>query len=217
MSPPNSRWSSLVFFSELLHLSLAYLFPSFSKKKTSSRNFHSFLFDFCSAYFCIKFLANLSANSLQIFVRSYLTSGLRWQVFFSVMNLVSPNCHFRSNRISSVLPKHATRCHRFQNRKNSLPLILCFFWSSSTQWILSSNKHHIFIIALCCDSRIKPIHIKFQRERERLHLYQALLGNWCQRGRERSHQSFSFRERSHLIGGERSFRGRERSPGWEDT
>ena len=117
MSPPNSRWSSLVFFSELLHLSLAYLFLSFSIKKTSSRNFHSFLFDFCSAYFCIKFLANLSANSSQIFVRSYLTSELRWQVFFSVMNSVSPNCHFRSNRIPSVLPKHATRCHRFRNRK----------------------------------------------------------------------------------------------------
>ena len=41
-------------------------------------------------------------------------------------------------------------------------------------------KHHIFISALCCDSRIKPIHDKFQK---------ALLGNWCQRGRERSHQS----------------------------
>ena len=27
-------------------------------------------------------------------------------------------------------------------------------------------KHHIFIIAFCCDSRIKPIHVKFQRERE---------------------------------------------------
>ena len=70
-------------------------------------------------------------------------------------------------------------------------------------------KHHIFIIALCCDSRIKPIRDKFQRERERLHLYQALLGNWCQRGRERSHQSLSFRERSHLIGG-RDPSGRER-------
>ena len=64
-------------------------------------------------------------------------------------------------------------------------------------------KHHIFIIALCCDSRIKPIHDKFQRERERLHLYQALLGNWCQRGRERSHQSLSFRERDHISEGER--------------
>ena len=43
-------------------------------------------------------------------------------------------------------------------------------------------KHHIFINALCCDSRTKPIHDKFQK---------ALLGNWCQRGRERSHQSLS--------------------------
>ena len=129
----------------------------FNQKKTSSRNFHSFLFDFCSAYFCIKFLANLSANSLQIFVRSYLTSELRWQVFFSVMNSVSPNCHFRSNRIPSVLPKHATRCHRFRNRKNSLPHILYFFWSSSTQWILSSTSITVLFTALCWISRTKPI------------------------------------------------------------
>ena len=71
-------------------------------------------------------------------------------------------------------------------------------------------KHHIFIIALCCDSRIKPIHVKFQRERERLHLYQAPLGNWCQRGRERSHQSLSFRERDHISEGKRDPSGRER-------
>ena len=129
----------------------------FQTKKTSSRNFHSFLFDFCSAYFCIKFLANLSANSLQIFVRSYLTSELRWQVFFSVMNSVSPNCHFRSNRIPSVLPKHATRCHRFRNRKNSLPHILYFFWSSSTQWILSSTSITVLFPALYWISRTKPI------------------------------------------------------------
>ena len=46
MSPPNSRWSSLVFFSVLLHLSLAYLFPL--SKETSSRtfSFFSFLFGF---------------------------------------------------------------------------------------------------------------------------------------------------------------------------
>ena len=160
MSPPNSRWSSLVFLSELLHLSLAYLFPSFSNKtktKTSSRNFHSFLFRSFSAYFRIKFLANPSANSLQIFVRSYLTSELRWQVFFSVMNSVSPNCHFRSNRIPSVLPKHATRCHRFRNRKNSLPHILYFFRSSSTQWILSSTSITVLFPALYWISRTKPI------------------------------------------------------------
>ena len=45
-----------------------------------------------------------------------------------------------------------------------------------------------------------------------------LLGNWCQRGRERSHQSLSFRERSHQRGlvsppqGEKEIsRGREYS------
>ena len=39
------------------------------------------------------------------------------------MNLVSPICCFRSNRILSVQPKHTTRCHRFHHRKNILPLI----------------------------------------------------------------------------------------------
>ena len=64
------------------------------------------------------------------------------------MNSVSPICCFRSNRILSVQPKHTTRCHRFHNRKNSLPLILCFFWSSSTQWILSSTS--ITFLSLLC-------------------------------------------------------------------
>ena len=64
------------------------------------------------------------------------------------MNSVRPICYFRSNRIFSVWPKHTTRCHRFHNRKNSLPLILCFFWSSSTQWILSSTS--ITFLTLLC-------------------------------------------------------------------
>ena len=45
---------------------------------------------------------------------------------------------------------------------------------------------------------------------------QTLLGNWCQRGRERSHQSLSLRE----ITSEREYhllRGRKRSPGGENT
>ena len=54
LSPTNSRWSSLVFFSVLLHLSHAYLFPL--SKKTSSR---FLLFSICSAF--------PASNSLQIF------------------------------------------------------------------------------------------------------------------------------------------------------
>ena len=54
-------------------------------------------------------------------------------------------------------PKHTTRCHRLRNRKNSLPLVLYFFWSSSTQWILSSTSITVLSIALCWVSRTKPI------------------------------------------------------------
>ena len=64
------------------------------------------------------------------------------------MNSVSPICCSRSNRILLVRPKHTTRCHRFHNRKNSLPLILCFLWSNSTQWILSSTS--ITFLPLLC-------------------------------------------------------------------
>ena len=64
------------------------------------------------------------------------------------MNSVTPVSCFRSSRNHSVQPEHPTRCHRFHNRKNSLPLILCFFWSSSTQWFLSSTSI-TFDLLLC--------------------------------------------------------------------
>ena len=183
------------------------------QKKTSSR-FLFFLFLLCILY--IKFLANLSANSLQIFVRSYLTSELRWQVFFSVMNSVSPNCHFRSNRIPSVLPKHATRCHRFRNRKNSLPHILYFFWSSSTQWILSSTSITVLFPALYWISRTKPIR----------RIPGTTFLDIDVKGGERDHIKACRRERSHQgrekvsrtkPTREKVLRGRERLPGGENT
>ena len=124
-------------------------------------------------------------------------------VLFSAMNSVSPICYFRANRILSVRPKHTTRCHRFHNRKNSLPLILCFFWSSSTQWILSSTSI-TFLSLLCSVSQGPNPFDRFQK---------TLLGNWCQRGRERSHQSLSLpKGREHYF-----HRGRKRSPGGENT
>ena len=124
------------------------------------------------------------------------------------MNSVSPICYSRPNRILLVQPKHTTRCHRFHNRKNSLPHILCFFRSSSTQWILSSISITLALLLCFVPQGPNPFVKKSRR---------TLLGNWCQRGRERSHQSLLFRERSHLIWGERSFRERERSPGGENT
>ena len=124
----------------------------------------------------------------------------------------------RLHRFVIFGPTENFRCHRFHNRKNSLSLILCFFWSSSTQWILSSTSITFLSLLYVVTQGSNPFTTN-SRGRERLHLYQALLGNWCQRGRERSHQSLSFRERerSHQRRRERSFRGRERSPGGENT
>ena len=96
------------------------------------------------------------------------------------MDSVSPICCFRPNQILSVQPKHTTRCYRFHYRKNILPFIPALFLIQLHSMNLVLCKHHIYLSALCCDSRTKPIHDKFQK---------TLLGNWCQRGRERSHQS----------------------------
>ena len=68
-------------------------------------------------------------------------------------------------------------------------------------------KHHIFINALCCDSRIKPIHDKFQKpfleidvkggERDHIKAYHL----------ERSHQRERERESITSSGGERDLQG----------
>ena len=134
---------------------------------------------------------------------------------FLCVNSVSPTCNFRSNWIFSVPPKHTTRCHRLRNRKNSLPLVLYFFWSSSTQWILSSTSITVLSIALCWVSRTKPIRrisespswklmskgereitsnlitykgesIKGEKEISRGREYSRILDAWCSRG-EMSH------------------------------
>ena len=76
---------------------------------------------------------------------------------FSVMKSVTPVFCFWSNRHHSVQPKHTTRCHRFHNRKNILPFILALLLIQLHSMNLVLYKHHIFIIALCCDSRTKPI------------------------------------------------------------
>ena len=125
-----------------------------------------------------------------------------------LMNSVSPISYFRSNQILSVQPKHTTRCHRLHNRKISLSLILWFFWSSSTQWILSSTSI-TFLSVLCAVTRgSNPFTTNSRRpfleidvkggERDHIKAYHL----------ERSHQ----REREyHLL------RGRKRSPGGENT
>ena len=96
------------------------------------------------------------------------------------MNSVPPVSCLRSSRRFSEQPKHTTRWHRFHYRKNILPFIPALFLIQLHSMNLVLCKHHIYLNALYCDSRTEPIHNKFQK---------TLLGNWCQRGRERSHQS----------------------------
>ena len=130
-----------------------------------------------------------------------------WWTRFHRSVIFSPTEFFRYNRSIQLCATDFTTgktvCHLFCDSSDRAPLNESCPLTSIT--FLSS--------ALCCDSRIKPIHDKFQREREKSHFYRALLGNWCQRGRERSHQSLSIREitseRESITssGGERNLQG----------
>ena len=82
---------------------------------------------------------------------------------FSVINSVAPACHFRSNRILFVKPKHTTRCHRFHYRKDILPLVSAFFLIQLHSMNLVLDQHPIQLAALLCDSRTKPIMTKIQK------------------------------------------------------
>ena len=134
---------------------------------------------------------------------------------FSAMNSVSPICYFRTNRIFSVRPKHTTRCHRLHNRKNSLPHNSVFLLIQLHSMNLVLYKHHIFIIALFCVSRTKPIRqipedpswkLMSKGERENIKAYHLERENI---------KSLSFRKRS--LRGREILKGRERSPGGENT
>ena len=134
LSPTISRWSSLVF---LRAFAFAYFLPL--SKKLHLELLVSFLsFLFC--IFCIQFIANLSANSLHILVRSYLSSELRWQVFSLWWT--------QSHRSIVFGPTESFRCNRslqlgatdFTTGKTPCHLFMHSSWSSSTQWILSSTS-----------------------------------------------------------------------------
>ena len=120
------------------------------------------------------------------------------------MNSVSPICCFRSNRTLSVQPKHTTRCHRLHNRRNILPLIHPYLWSSSTQWILSSTS--ITFLSMCCT--VTPRSNPFMTNSRRPFLEIDVKGG------ERDHiKAYHFqREREYHL-----HRGRKRSPGGENT
>ena len=135
-----------------------------------------------------------------------MSSELRWQVFFSVWT--------RFHRLVIFGPTESFRCHR------NIPLgatdfatgktVCHLFYISSDPALLNEScplQASQFYPLLCAESQGPNLYDGFQK---------ALLGNWCQRGRERSHQSLSFRERSHqrisLPQGEREIsRGRKYS------
>jgi len=129
---------------------------------------------------------------------------------FSAMNSVTPSCYFRSNRKLSVPPKHTTRCHRFHNRKNSLPLILCFFWSSSTQWILSSTSITFLSLLYVVTQGSNPF-MTNSRGRERDYIFIKPFLEIDVKGGERDHikayhlerEITSQREREKILQGER--------------
>ena len=142
MSPPNSRWSSLVFFCYCI-CPLHICFPF--QKKTSSR---FLLFLFLILHSCIQFIANPLVNSLQILVRSYLLSELRWQVLYLCNELghtglslsVQPNPFGASEENNSVLPISVLSRH----------FVICILHicSSSTRWFLSSTSITFYML-LC--------------------------------------------------------------------
>ena len=123
------------------------------------------------------------------------------------MNSVTPICYFRSNQKLSVPPKHITRWHWFHNRKNSLPLILCFFWSSSTQWILSSTS--ITFLSLLCAVTQGPNPFTTNSRRPFLEI--------DVKGGERDHIKAYHLKRSHQRKRVSPPQGEKRSPGGENT
>jgi len=147
LSPPNSRWSSLVFFSVFLHLSHAYLFPL--SKKTSSRSF-----SFFSMLFVLHFLHPIHCKSLWDLICPVSWGdkcfSLWWTRFhrFHVSGLAED---FRSNRSIQLGDTD------FTTGKTFCHLFLRYSWSSSTQWILSSASITVLFLALYWISRTKPI------------------------------------------------------------
>ena len=142
----------------LLHLSHACLFPL--SKKTSSRFlFISFLF--CIP--CIQFIANLLVNSLQILVRSYFSSELRWQVFSLWWT--------RSHWSDAFGPTESSRCNQstqlgatdFTAGKTACHLFLHSFWSSSTQWFLSSTNITFDLLLCSVTQGSNPFVTKIQK------------------------------------------------------
>ena len=177
MSPPNSRWSSLVFFFELLHF-VPCIFVFFSL------TLHLETFTF----FLFVLVLHISAsNSLQILQVIHCKSlwDLTWLVSwgdkcFSLCKLgftdlqfsVQPNLFGTTEICHSVPPtlqseKQFATCSTFLLiQLHSMNLVL--------------YKHHNFILCFVLNLKDQTYSTDSRKN---------LLGNWCQRGRERSHQS----------------------------
>jgi len=132
---------------------------------------------------------------------------------FLCVNSVSPTCNFRSNRIFSVPPKCATRCHRLCNQKNKIATCSTFLLIQLHSMNLVLYKHHNFILCFVLslkdqtyttDSR-KPFLEIDVKGGERDHI------KACRR--KRSHQSTSkLKGERKSQGSQMLLRGRERFP-----
>ena len=119
----------------LLHES----FP-FNQKKLHL-DFFSFLFFSVFCIPCIQFIANPSVNSLQIFVRSYLPSEMRWQLFSLWVELghtglslsVKPNHLCATEENASVLPISTLRRQ----------FAICILHTCSSSTRCTTKKRHI--------------------------------------------------------------------------
>ena len=70
------------------------------------------------------------------------------------------------------------------------------------------HKHHNFIIALCCDSRIRPIHDKFQRGREIYYIFIKPFLEIDVKGGERDHiKAYHLEREYHLLRGREILQG----------
>ena len=144
-----------------------------------------------------------------------MSSELRWQVFSSVWT--------RFHRLVIFGPTESFQCHR------NIPLgatdfatgkLVCrLFYISSDPALLNEScplQASQFYPLLCAESQGPNLYDGFQK---------ALLGNRCQRGRKRSHQSSRGEKVSRIpdvVKGEREIsqmllRGRVRFPGRENT
>ena len=145
---------------------------------------------FCSAF--------PTFNSLQIIVRSHLPSELRWQVFSL--------CWTWSHRSAIFGQTDTFRCYRSKQlgvTDFTAEKAICHLFLTFVPAPLDDSCPLPASQSICCFALWLKDQTYFDSHSRRI-----LLGNWCQRGRERSHQSLILQK-----GEERILQiGRKRSP-----